>query len=189
MVNISKMMTEGKDFMNFIKSIDEKYEEYVRKSILDLISSERYDDAKNKLREFYANLRVDSNGVLDKNRDNFLIGYENINSDINCLIRGIVNFVGEIPFSRTYNIDSFENSDLEKAIAYNKALLDNDDILCEIIKEEIDILLNENKIDEALLKLKDFYKESFLNDDYTPYFCYFTIRATIFRKRNQNNQL
>jgi hypothetical protein len=187
MENISKMMSEGKEFMYFINSIDEKYEEYVRKSILDLISSERYDDAKNKLREFYANLRVDSNGVLDKNRDTFLLGYENINCDINCLIRGINNFRDEKPFSGIYNIDSFENSDLEKAIAYNKALLDNDEILSNIIRKKIDVLLNDNKIDEALIELKEFYKDSFVNDDYTPYFHYFTNRANIFRKRNHIN--
>ena len=187
MENISKMMSEGKEFMNFINSIDEKYEEYVRKSILDLISSERYDDAKNKLRDFYDNLRVDSDGVLDRNGDTFLLGYENINCDINCLIRGINNFRDEKPFSGIYNIDSFENSDLEKAIAYNKALLDNDEILCDIIRKKIDVLLNDNKIDEALIELKEFYKDSFINDDYTPYFHYFTNRANIFRKRNQIN--
>jgi len=158
----SDLMTKCVQYTDLRDKLDEEYEEYVRCKIQDLINQEDYFEAKNQVYRYYKNARLNNQGDFDKEFDVVLMGYENIMRDISKLSRS-VNIGREFSSTCSNINDNDAINKLNKAVEYDSFIIKTGDKTADYISSEIDNLLKQDKAEEALKVLTDFYKESYRN--------------------------
>jgi hypothetical protein len=158
----SDLMTKCVQYTDLRDKLDGEYEEYVRCKIQDLINQEDYFEAKNQVYRYYKNARLNNQGDFDKEFDVVLMGYENIMRDISKLSRSV-----DIGREFSSNCNNINHNDavnkLNKAVEYDSFIIKTGDKTADYISNEIDNLLKQDKAEEALKVLTDFYKESYMN--------------------------
>jgi hypothetical protein len=158
----SDLMIKCVQYTDLRDKLDDEYEEYVRCKIQDLINQEDYFEAKNQVYRYYKNARLNNQGDLDKEFDVVLMGYENIMRDISKLSRSV-----DIAREFSSNCNNINDNDainkLNKAVEYDSFIIKTGDKTADYISNEIDNLLKQDKAEEALKVLTDFYKESYIN--------------------------
>jgi hypothetical protein len=175
----SDLMTKCVQYTDLRDKLDEEYEEYVRCKIQDLINQEDYFEAKNQVYRYYKNARLNNQGDLDKEFDVVLMGYENIMRDISKLSRSVD--IGREFSSNCNNVnDNDAINKLNKAVEYDSFIIKTGDKTADYISNEIDDLLKQDKAEEALKVLTDFYKESY-RDGYSCFIEHDMLKARILR--------
>lgn len=172
-------MTKCVQYTDLRDKLDEEYEEYVRCKVQDLINQKDYFEAKNQVYRYYKNARLNNQGDLDKEFDVVLLGYENIMRDISKLGRSVD--IGREFSSSCNNInDNDAVNKLNKAVEYDSFIIKTGDKTADYISNEIDNLLKQDKAEEALKVLTDFYKESY-RDGYSCFIEHDMLKARILR--------
>lgn len=175
----SDLMTKCVQYTDLRDKLDEEYEEYVRCKIQDLINQEDYFEAKNQVYRYYKNARLNNQGDFDKEFDVVLMGYENIMRDVSKLSRSVD--IGREFSSNCNNInDNDAINKLNKAVEYDSFIIKTGDKTADYISNEIDDLLKQDKAEEALKVLTDFYKESY-RDGYSCFIEHDMLKARILR--------
>jgi len=175
----SDLMTKCVQYTDLRDKLDGEYEEYVRCKIQDLINQEDYFEAKNQVYRYYKNARLNNQGDFDKEFDVVLMGYENIMRDISRLSRSVD--IGREFSSNCNNInDNDAVNKLNKAVEYDSFIIKTGDKTADYISNEIDNLLKQDKAEEALKVLTDFYKESY-RDGYSCFIEHDMLKARILR--------
>ena len=175
----SDLITKCVQYTDLRDKLDEEYEKYVRCKIQDLINQEDYFEAKNQVYRYYKNARLNNQGDFDREFDVVLMGYENIMRDISKLSRSVD--IGREFSSNCNNInDNDAINKLNKAIEYDSFIIKTGDKIADYISNEIDNLLKQDKAEEALKVLTDFYKESYI-DGYSCFIEHDMLKARILR--------
>jgi hypothetical protein len=175
----SDLMTKCVQYTDLRDKLDGEYEEYVRCKIQDLINQEDYFEAKNQVYRYYKNARLNNQGDFDKEFDVVLMGYENIMRDISKLSRSVD--IGREFSSNCNNInDNDAVNKLNKAVEYDSFIIKTGDKTADYISNEIDNLLKQDKAEEALKVLTNFYKESY-RDGYSCFIEHDMLKARILR--------
>jgi hypothetical protein len=177
--NFSDLMSKCVQYSDLRDKLDEEYEEYVRCKIQKFIDEEDYSEAKNQVYKYYEKARLNNQGDFDKEFDVVLLGKENIIRDINNIIRNI-----KLDREFSYNCkisDSDAVNKLNKAIEYDSFIIKTGKKTSDFIYGEIENLLKQDKAEEALNVLTDFYKESYRNG-YSCFIEHDMLKARILRK-------
>jgi len=184
----SDIMKKCLKYNQLRNEIDIKYEQYVRCKIQDLVDNQEYFEAKNKVSRYYRESRLDNDGNFDSEFSPVLMGYENIQRDLSKLDRGI-----EIKTDFSSNCENINEetiiSDYKKAIEYDSFIIKSGRELSDYIYDEINSLLKDSKIDEAMIKLDNFFKDSLedKSDKRTSCFIeYDMLKANIIRQQMKN---
>jgi hypothetical protein len=177
--NFSDLMSKCVKYADLRDKFDEEYEEYVRCQIQNLIDIEDYSEAKEQLYKYYEKARLNNQGDYGKEFDVLLMGKENILRDINKIMR---NIGIDREFSLNCNISDSDAIDkLNKAVEYDSFIIKTGIKTSDYISNDIDNLLKQDKAEEALRVLTDFYKESY-RDGYSCFIEHDMLKAKILRK-------
>lgn len=156
----SDLMIKCVQYTDLRNKLDEEYEEYVRCKLQDLINSKEYFEAKKQVHSFYKNARLNNQGEFDKEFDVVLMGYENIMRDISKLDRDV--YINREFSSNCNNINETDAiNKLNKAVEYDSFIIKTGNKTADYISDAINSLLKQNKAEEALKVLNDFYKSSY----------------------------
>lgn len=173
----SDLMIKCVQYTDLRDKLDEEYEEYVRCKVQDLINIEDYFEAKKQVYRYYKKARLNNQGDFDEEFDVVLMGYENIMRDISKLDRSID--IGREFSSNCNNInDNDAINKLNKAVEYDSFIIKTGKKTANHITNEIDKLLKQDKTEEALKVLTDFYKESY-RDGYSCFIEHDILKARI----------
>lgn len=182
----TKLMSTCVEYQNYIDENDSKIENRVKNLIKPLLDKQEYDEAKHLTKQYYMNARVNRKGNVDKEGDVFLLGYDDIYRSINQL-----KFDKASIEDFTFYEDNTDYTDvIKKCVEYNKFILKSGHELNQIIAPKIKLLLSENKNDDAIETLNNFFDSSFRDKDkrFSVFIEYDMLKAMIIRAKNQNKQ-
>lgn len=177
MKNYSEIMLECAKYYSELYELDTKYEQYVRSKVKSLVDIKDYFEARNLVSKYYRKSRMNDNGEFDVEFDPALLGYTNIIVDISFLNKDLKVKYGDF-INIDVDVESIENI-YNKSIEYHSIIRKTGNELNEYFKPILLSLLNDNKKEEAIIKLDKFFKDSFVKNGGKIFSCF--IEYDLFR--------